>query len=169
MRFGHVWLILLHGVCPLLVQAQHNESQSPYNDSLFLKLKKISQASVTVTEHKYLEQKEKECAEFVKSGASQKSRVTTDALEQGKGKHAEKIEQDLGVTAVHLPEAKEQMPASLHPKAVADSQVQKDSVNAAVDQMEPVFTLRNAGIFAVIVVAVIAIAVALGSVTPSPF
>jgi hypothetical protein len=158
MRFRRFWLILLHGVCPLLVQAQHNESQNPCNDSLFLKLKRIPQASLTVTERKYLEQKEKECAEFVKSGVSKKSRVATDALEQ-----------DSGVTAVHLPEAKEQMLASVHPKPVTDSQVQKDSVSAAVDKMEPVFTLRNAGIFAAIVVAVIGIAVALGSVTPSPF
>jgi hypothetical protein len=168
MRFRRFWLILLHGVCPLLVQAQHNESQNPCNDSLFLKLKRIPQASLTVTERKYLEQKEKECAEFVKSGVSKKSRVATDALEQVKNKHAE-IEQDSGVTAVHLPEAKEQMLASVHPKPVTDSQVQKDSVSAAVDKMEPVFTLRNAGIFAAIVVAVIGIAIALGSVTPSPF
>jgi len=170
MQVKHFWLILLHVVCPLLVQAQHHEIQNPCNDSLFLKLKKIPQASLTVTERKYLEQKEKECAEFVKSGALQKSRVATDAPEQGKNKHAEKIEQDSGVAVAPLPEAKEQTPTAVHPKPSIEKRVQKDSVNVAVDnQMEPVLTLRNAGIFAAIVAAVIGIAIALGGVTPSPF
>jgi hypothetical protein len=170
MQVKHFWLILLHVVCPLLVQAQHHESQNPCNDSLFLKLKKIPQASLTVTERKYLEQKEKECAEFVKSGDLQKSRVATDRLEQDKNKRREKVEQDSGVVAAAVSEAEELAPTAVHLKPLSGNQVRKDSIHAAVDnQMEPVLTLRNAGIFAAIVAAVIGIAIALGSVTPSPF
>lgn len=170
--FRYCWLILLQVVWPLLVQAQHNESQNPCNDSLFLKLKKIPQASLTATERKYLEQKERECAEFVKSGASQKSRVATDMLEQGKNKYREKVEQDSGVVAAPLPEAKkaEHSLRAIRAETLPANLVEKDSVKASIDnQMEPVLTLRNAGIFAAIVAAVIGIAIALGSVTPSPF
>ncbi len=170
MQVKHFWLILLHAVCPLLVQAQHHESQNPCNDSLFLKLKKIPQASLTVTERKYLEQKEKECAEFVKSGGLQKSHVATDRLEQDKNKRREKVEQDSGMAVVPLPEAKEPTSTAVRLKPLSDNQVQKDSIHVATDnQMEPVLTLRNAGIFAAIVAAVIGIAIALGNVTPSPF
>ena len=170
MQFKHFWLILSHVVCPWLVQAQHHESQNPCNDSLFLKLKKIPQASLTVTERKYLEQREKECAEFVKSGDLQKSRVATDRLEQDKNKRREKVEQDSGEVAAPLPEAKEPMPTAVRLKPLSSHQVQQDSIHVATDnQMEPVLTLRNAGIFAAIVVAVIGLAIALSGVTPSPF
>lgn len=194
------WLILLSFVLPPVAGAQPSTLQNPCNDSLFLKFKKIPRASLTAAERKFLEQKEKECAEFAKTQSLPKDTTVAatkpdpDALPKDAAaieKSEPKLElmitdarnaaraearQDSGASLNPLPEPKKE--ESTIARARSDllssnlppiKSAQNDTTTGVSSEMEPLLTLRNAGIFAVVVAAVLGIALALGSITPSPF
>lgn len=82
MPFKFLYFTVLCLAVPLLAYTQPTEKQNPCKDSLLLKLKKIPQVSLNMAERKYLEQKEKECAEFAKSQTLQKDTAVHRHLNQ---------------------------------------------------------------------------------------
>lgn len=195
MPFKLSWFILLNFALPLVVYAQPSEIQNPCNDSLFLKLKKIPRASLTVAERRHVEQKEKECAEFTKGKTQPKDANVAEKPEPNvppkdaaaKERPEPKIELTIQEARKETPtESRKQPDAALNPapepkkeESIAErawqeaspaKPAEKDTTSAlAQSEMEPLLTPRNAGIFAAIVAAVVGIAAMLSGVTPSPF
>lgn len=158
MPFKFLYFTVLCLAVPLLAYTQPTEKQNPCKDSLLLKLKKIPRVSLNMAERKYLEQKEKECAEFAKSQTLQKDTTVAQRPE------SDAALKEAAISPGPAPEMKKQPDAQ---EVLSIKSAQKDSSIAA--EMEPLLTPRNAGIVAFIAAAIAGIVIALGSVTPSPF
>lgn len=118
-----------------------------------------------MAERKYLEQKEKECAEFAKSQTLQKDTAVAQTPESDAAAAGEaETKRQVGGSLKPVPEEE----ISAH-EALSIAPVQKDTSATMHSEMEPWLTARNAGIVAFIAAAIAGIVIALGSVTPSPF
>ncbi len=167
MLFKFLYFTVLCLAVPLLAYAQPSEKQNPCKDSLLLKLKKIPQVSLNMAERKYLEQKEKECAEFAKSQTLQKDTTVAQRPESDAAAAGESETKREGAGSLKpVPEKKEEISAH---EALSIAPAQKDTSATMHSEMEPWLTARNAGIVAFIAAAIAGIVIALGSVTPSPF
>ncbi|KER09462.1 MAG: hypothetical protein HY22_11705 [[Candidatus Thermochlorobacteriaceae] bacterium GBChlB] len=133
------------------------QQKSPCNDSLYLRLKAVPRVSLTQSERKYIDQKEQECADF-KAGAAM-PKVMGDSSRADDAKAVKKIDSQ--------PDAQKALAIDVGnsvPPAETDSLRLKQE-----SQDEPILSGRNIGIFAVILVAIVGLTVALGGVTPAPF
>jgi hypothetical protein len=133
------------------------QQKSPCNDSLYLRLKAVPRVSLTQSERKYIDQKEQECADF-KAGAAM-PKVMSDSSRADDAKAVKKTDSQ--------PDAQKALAidvGNLVPPAETDSLRLKQE-----SQDEPILSGRNIGIFAVILVAIVGLTVALGGVTPAPF
>ncbi|MCS7013249.1 MAG: hypothetical protein RMI34_04980 [Chloroherpetonaceae bacterium] len=175
MQWQHAAVAVLF-LLPLRLFAQENAWRDPCKDSLFLRLRQVPKAILTASERKYLEQKEKECAEFSASKARKEESVSGDSLtsqaawmqqtkeQTSKQQPRVKSEEDAVPQTAKGEQEKivsgESLPAVLAPP---------DSLRITTAELEPIFTPRNFGIFAAVVAALVGLAIALGQVTPSPF
>ncbi|NTV46338.1 MAG: hypothetical protein HGB11_07415 [Chlorobiales bacterium] len=124
-----IGVVTAHSQTRPALQATYN----PCQDSLYLLLKDAPPVSLTESERRYIEQKEKECREHL-TGKKQ-----------------------------------EQKPLPI--KSVQEKQVvpQAELGTAQREGQEDFLTVRNVGIVAAIVGAVVGLAIALGSVAKAPF
>ncbi|MFN3393273.1 MAG: hypothetical protein ACK424_01795, partial [Candidatus Thermochlorobacter sp.] len=108
-----------------------------------------------MAERKYLEQKEKECAEFAKSQTLQKDTTVVQRpesepmLKDAAGAGEPEPEKEAPISPSPEPEMKKQLDVQ---EALSIKPAQKDSSIAA--EMEPLLTPRNAGIVAFIAAAI---------------
>lgn len=138
------------------------QQKSPCNDSLYLRLKAVPRVSLTQSERKYIDQKEQECADF-KAGAAM-PKVMSDSSRADDAKAVKKTDSRPDAQKPDAQKALAIDVGNLVPPAETDSLRLKQE-----SQDEPILSGRNIGIFAVILVAIVGLTVALGGVTPAPF